>query len=138
MPKPNPYIDKAIRQAKVLRQIVLRMNEKDRALEAVNDEAEAQLKAKKDAPDYPAKVMGDFFDEGKDYEERVVADWEPEDENEEILFLCDRLIYKLMAHDSDKWFNQDDYEERTQLKMKEIIERDKKFHLKYILLPTAA
>ena len=116
MPKPNPYIDRAIRQATVLRQIVLRMNEKDRALEAVNDEAEAQLKAKKDAPDYPAKVMGDFFDEGKDYEERVVADWEPEDENEEILFLCDRILYKLLALDAEKWINQDDYEERTQLK----------------------
>ena len=121
MANHNQYIDKAIKQAKVLRQIVLRMNEKDREIEKEYDEAEAELKAKKDAPDYPADTMGKFFDEGKDYEDKVIADWEPEDENEEILFLCDRLIYKLMAYDTDKWFNQDDYEERTQLKLKEIV-----------------
>ena len=67
MAKPNQYIDKAIHQAKVLRQIVLKMNDKERALEAVHDEEEAQQQAKKDASDYPAKELGDFFDEGKDY-----------------------------------------------------------------------
>ena len=60
------------------------MNEKDRALEAVHDEEEAQLKAKKDSTDYPAEEMDKFFKEN--YEEKVVADWEPDDENEEILF----------------------------------------------------
>ena len=119
----NPYTDKAIKQAKVLRQIVLRMNEKDRALEALHDEEEAHRQAKKNAPDYPAEVMGKFFEEGKDYEEKVIADWKPEDENEEILFLCDRILYKLMAYGSDKWINQDDYEERTQLKLKEIVRK---------------
>ena len=98
MAKANPYIDKAIRQAKVLRQLVLRMNEKDREIEKEYDEAEAELKAKKDAPDYPADTMGKFFEESKDYEDKVIADWEPEDENEEILFLCDRVLYRLMAY----------------------------------------
>ena len=120
MAKPNKYIDKAIHQAKVLRQIVLKMNEQDRALEAVHDEDKAQKKAKKDASDYPAKELADFFNEA-DYQDNVVADWEPEDENEEILFLCDRILYKLMAQDAEKWINQDDYEERTQLKLKEIV-----------------
>ena len=120
MAKPNPYIDKAIRQAKVLRQIVLKMNEKDRQLQSTEEEAEARLKAKKDSTDYPAEVMDTFFKEA-DYQDNVVADWEPEDENEEILFLCDRILYKLMAQDAEKWINQDDYEERTQLKLKEIV-----------------
>ena len=51
----------------------------------------------------------------------MIADWEPDDENEEILFLCDRLIYKLMAYDSDKWHDAPEYIERTQLKLKEIV-----------------
>lgn len=118
--KPNQYIDKAIKQAKVLRQIVLRMNEKDRALEAAADEEEAQLKAKKDSTDYPAEVMDTFFKEA-DYQEKVVAYWEPDDANQEALFLCDRLIYKLMALDTDKWINQDSYEEKTVMKLKEIV-----------------
>ena len=120
MAKPNQYIDKAIHQAKVLRQIVIKMNEKDRALEAVHDEDKAQKKAKKDSSDYPSEMLNKFFNEA-DYQDNVVADWEPEDENEEILFLCDRILYKLMAQDAEKWINQDDYEERTQLKLKEIV-----------------
>ena len=98
------------------------MNEKDRALEAVHDEEEAQLKAKKDSTDYPADTMGKFFDEGKDYQDNLVADWQPDDANEEILFLCDRILYKLMSLDADeKWHSQDDYEEKTVLKLKEIV-----------------
>lgn len=119
--KPNQYIDKAIKQAKVLRQIVLRMNEKDRALEAAADEEEAQLKAKKDSTDYPAEIMDTFFKEDKDYQEKVVADWQPEDPNEEVLFLCDRILYRLLALDADKWHDAPEYIERTQLKLKEIV-----------------
>ena len=132
MAKPNPYIDKAIKQAKVLRQLVLRMNEKDRALEAVHDEEEAQLKAKKDSTDYPVDTMGKFFDEGKDYEDQVIADYLPQDENQEILFLCDKILYKLMAYDADdKWHDAPEYIERTQLKLKEIVSDP--FQLKEIL-----
>ena len=119
--KPNQYIDKAIKQAKVLRQIVLRMNETDRQLQSAEDEEEAKLQAKKDSTDYPAEVMDTFFKEA-DYQEKVVADWEPDDEKEAILFLCDRILYKLMAYDADdKWYNQDAYEEKTVLKLKEIV-----------------
>ena len=120
MANQNQYIDRAIHQAKVLRQIVLKMNEQDRALEAVHDEDKALKKSKKDSTDYPAEMLNKFFNEA-DYQDNVVADWEPEDENEEILFLCDRILYKLMAQDAEKWINQDDYEERTQLKLKEIV-----------------
>ena len=135
MAKPNPYIDKAIRQAKVLRQIVLRMNEKDRQLQSAEDEEEAKLKAKKDSTDYPAEVMDTFFKEA-DYQEKVVADWEPDDEKEAILFLCDRILYKLMAYDADdKWYNQDDYEEKTVLKLKEIMNNP--FKLKELLVKTS-
>ena len=119
--KQNPYIDKAIRQAKVLRQLVLKMNERDKAIEAKQDEAEAELKAKKEAPDYPAKKLNSFFKE--DYEDKVDDTWkEPEDKNEEILFLCDRVLYKLLDYsDDDKWADETDYASRTQLKLKEIV-----------------
>jgi len=116
----NPFIDKAIKQAKILRMLVLKMNERDKDIKDKRDEAEAELQVKKDSTDYPAEVIDTFFKEA-DYQEKVVADWEPKDENEEILFICDRLIYKLMAYDNDKWFPEADYEERTQLKLKEIV-----------------
>jgi len=116
----NPFIDKSIKQAKILRMLVLKMNERDKDIKDKRDEAEAELQVKKDSTDYPAEVIDTFFKEA-DYQEKVVADWEPKDENEEILFICDRLIYKLMAYDNDKWFPEADYEERTQLKLKEIV-----------------
>ena len=134
MANSNPYIDRAIKQAKVLRQLVLKMNEKDRALEAAQDEEESEQKAKEDSTDYPAEVMDTFFKE--DYQEKVVADWEPDSANEAILFLCDRILYKLMAYDADdKWFSQDDCEEKTVLKLKEIISNP--FQLKEILGKTS-
>ena len=122
MPNSNPYIDKSIKQAKILRQLIIRMNEKDRALETEYEDAEAQLKAKKDASNYPSKALDLYFKEGK--EEDVDDKWEPDDENEEILFLCDRILYKLMSYDAnDRWFDQERYKERTQLKLKEILEK---------------
>ena len=113
----NKYISKAIKQAKLLRQVVLQMNERDKALQAAEDAEEESLKAKKASTDYPSKQLEKFNEDAND----DVADWQPEDENEEILFLCDRILYKLMAQDAGKWINQDDYDERTQLKLKEIV-----------------
>ena len=133
MAKANPYIHKSVHQAKVLRQYILKMIEKDRALEAAQDEKEEKVKEKEDSTDYPAEIMDKFYE--ADYQEKVVADWEPEDANEEVLFLCNRLIYKLMSLDTDKWFNQDDYEERTQLKLKEIVSNP--LQLKEILIKTS-
>ena len=113
----NKYISKAIKQAKLLRQVVLQMTERDKALEAADDAEEESLQAKKASTDYPSKQLEKFNEDADD----AVADWQPDDENEEILFLCDRILYKLMAQDKDKWINQDDYDERTQLKLKEIV-----------------
>ena len=117
----NPYIDRAIKQAKILRQMIIRMNDTDKALENEYEEAQAKLKAKKDDPDYPSKVLKNYLEEAS--EDAVDDKWVPEDENEEILFLCDRILYKLMAYDDadDRWFDQERYRERTQLKLKEII-----------------
>ena len=119
----NPYIDRAIKQAKRLRQLVIRMNETDKSLETEYEEAQAKLKAKKDDPDYPSKTLEKYLEEAS--EEDVDDKWEPGDENEEILFLCDRILYKLMAYDDadDRWFDQDRYRERTQLKLKEILKK---------------
>jgi len=113
----NKYISKAIKQAKLLRQVVLQMNERGKALAAAEEAEEESLQAKKASTDYPSKQLEKFNEDADD----AVADWQPDDENEEILFLCDRILYKLMAQDKDKWINQDDYDERTQLKLKEIV-----------------
>ena len=118
----NPYIDRSIKQAKILRQLVIRMNDTDRSLETEYEEAEAKLKAKKNDPDYPSKTLEKYLEEAS--EEDVDDKWEPEDENEEILFLCDRILYKLMSYDAnDRWFDQERYRERTQLKLKEILKK---------------
>ena len=119
----NPYIDRSIKQAKILRQMIIRMNDTDRALENEYEEAQAEIRAKKDDPDYPSKVLKTYLEEAS--EEDVDDKWEPEDENEEILFLCDRILYKLMAYDDadDRWFDQERYRERTQLKLKEILKK---------------
>ena len=107
----NKYISKAIHQAKILRQVVLKMNERESALEDADEEVEA----KKASTDYPAKQLEKFNEDADE-----VNDWQPEG-NEEILFLCDRIIYKLLAYNKDNWNNEDDYSSRTQLKLKEIV-----------------
>jgi hypothetical protein len=114
----NPYTSRAIKQAKVLRQLIIRMNEHDRIEQAEEDEEEEQIRAKKDSTDYPAKQLEKFNEDADE-----VADWEPDTENEEILFLVDRILYKLMSYEDDTWTNQDDYEERTQLKLQEILKK---------------
>ena len=118
----NPYTPRAIQKAKGLRQLVIRMNEHDRIEQSKEDEEEEQIrtkKAKKDSTDYPAKQLEKFNEDADEY----VADWKPDNENEEILFLCDRIIYKLMAYEDDTWTNQDAYAERTQLKLQEILKK---------------
>jgi len=112
----NPYTSRAIQKAKGLRQLIIRMNEHDRIEQSKEDEAEEQIRAKTDSTDYPAKQLEKFNEDAED-----VADWEPEDENEEILFLCDRILYKLMSYEDDTWQNVDDFAERTQLKLQEIL-----------------
>ena len=114
----NPYTSRAIQKAKGLSQLVIRMNEHDRVEQAREDEEEEQIRAKKASTDYPANQLEKFVKE----ESEEVADWEPEDENEEILFLVDRILYKLMSYEDDTWVNQDAYEERTQLKLQEILQ----------------
>ena len=115
----NPYTPRAIQKAKGLRQLIIRMNEHDRSEQAEEDEEEAQIRAKKNSTDYPAKQLEKFVKEESD----EVADWEPEDENEEILFLCDRILYKLLSYGEDTWQNVDDFDERTQLKLQEILKK---------------
>ena len=115
----NPYTSRAIQKAKGLRQLVIRMNKHNRIEQAEEDEEEEQIRAKKDSTDYPAKQLAKFVKE----ESEEVADWEPDNENEEILFLVDRLLYKLMSYEDDTLTNQDDFEERTQLKLQEILQK---------------
>ena len=115
----NPYTPRAIQKAKGLRELVIRMNEHDRVEKAKEDEEEEQIRAKKASTDYPANQLEKFVKE----ESEEVADWEPEDGNEEILFLVDRILYKLMSYEDDTWKSEDDFEERNQLKLKEILQK---------------
>ena len=105
----NPYTARAIQKAKGLRQLVIKMNDYDRAEEAEEDAEEAQVQAKKDSTDYPAKQLEKFNEDA----DEDVADWAPDDTKEEILFLCDRILYKLMSQADDRWYDQESYEERT-------------------------
>ena len=108
-------IEKAVSITKRLRSVIMKI---------------VGLEKEKENYDASDLRIQDFFEE---------ADADAGSPAVNFLQMVDTLLYDLMSYDeNDKWINQDDYEERTQLKLKEIIERDKQFHLKYILLPTAA
>ena len=108
-------IEKAVRITQQLRSVIMKI---------------VGLEKEKENYDASDERIQDFFEE---------ADADAGSPAVNLLAQVDTLLYDLMSYDeNDKWINQDDYEERTQLKMKEIIERDKKFHLQYLLLPTAA
>ena len=108
-------IEKAVRITQQLRSVIMKI---------------VGLEKEKENYDASDERIQDFFEE---------ADADAGSPAVDLLAQVDTLLYDLMSYDeNDKWINQDDYEERTQLKMKEIIERDKKFHLQYLLLPTAA
>ena len=109
--------DRAIRQAKRLRQTIMKMGELQRDI----DDEEAEEEAERQSTDYPADQLKAFKNEQTD----DIFDQDADDVTK-ILALADQLLYKIMDFnriDGDEWVNADDTEEKTILKLKEIVTR---------------
>ena len=87
------------------------------------------LEKEKENYDASDERIEDFFTEAVDDTPAV-----------DLLAQVDSLLYDLMSYDGtgEAWIDADDVETKEILKLKEIVDQDKKFHLKYLLLPTAA
>ena len=113
--KPVVWIgDRAIRQAKRLRQTIMKMGELQRDI----DDEEAEEEAERQSTDYPADQLKDFNEQTDDIFDQDAADVT------EILALADQLLYRLMDFnriDGDEWVNADDTQEKTMLKLKEVL-----------------
>lgn len=108
-------IEKAVKLTKHLRHVI--MNIVGREKEKENYDASDDR-------------IEDFFTEAADDDTPAV----------DLLAQVDTLLYALMSYDGtgEAWVDADDIETKEILKLKEIVEQDKKFLLKEILLPTAA
>lgn len=98
----NPYIKPAILTTRKLQLIIRKLVEREKDLkDAVN------------STDYPAQVVKQFFKK-----EEV----ELEDETQ-LLAIVDQLLYRLYDYDrdSDAWHDEQNFDQRTQLKLKEIL-----------------
>lgn len=117
--KPVVWIgDRAIRQAKRLRQTIMKMGELQRDIE----DEEAEEEAERQSTDYPADQLKAFKNEQTD----DIFDQDADDVTK-ILALADQLLYRIMDFnriDGDEWVNADDTEEKTILKLKEVMRNE--------------
>ena len=113
--KPVVWIgDRAIRQAKRLRQTIMKMGELQRDI----DDEEAEEEAERQSTDYPADQLKDFNEQTDD-----IFDQDADDVTK-ILAMADQLLYKIMDFNKinvDGLVNADDTEEKTMLKLKEVL-----------------
>ena len=103
----------------------MKIGEKQNAIE----DMEVEKEAKKQASDYPAEELAGWIDEGTE----DIFD-QDNDDITEILAMADALLYKLLDFDRNngsKWVTDTDYDERTQLKLKEINDKGKETLLQY-------
>ena len=98
----NPYLEKSIAVTKKLQVIITRMVEFEKDLgDQVNDS------------DYPAEMISKAFNEEND----------PYTEETQLLAMVNDLLYRLMDYqrDADKWHVEKDVEQKSVLKLKEIV-----------------
>ena len=98
----NPYLEKSIAVTKKLQVIITRMVEFEKDLgDQVNDS------------DYPAEMISKAFNEEND----------PYTEETQLLAMVNDLLYRLMDYqrEADKWHDEEDVEQKSVLKLKEIV-----------------
>ena len=102
MAEPNPYIDLAIQSTQRLQKIILKMVEREK-----------DIQDQVNSSDYVANKFDDFMKESTN---------EFTDETE-ILEMVQTLLYRLMDYNrnADRWHDEEDYQERTQRRLKEAI-----------------
>ena len=98
----NPYLPKAISATKKLQLLITKMVEFEKdLLDRVSD------------ADYPAEMISTAFNEEN----------EPYTEETQLLAMVNDLLYRLMDYqrESDQWHDEEDVEQKSVLKLKEIV-----------------
>ena len=97
----NPYLEKSIVVTKKLQVIITRMVE-----------FEKDIQDYVDSPDYPTEKLAQFMEDQDN----------PHTEETQLLAMVNDLLYRLMDYqrDEDKWHDEEDIEQKSVLKLKEI------------------
>ena len=98
----NPYLPKAISATKKTQLLIIKMVEFEKdLLDQVSD------------ADYPAEMISTAFNEEN----------EPYTNETQLLAMVNDLLYRLMDYqrDVDKWHDEEDVEQKTVMKLKEIV-----------------
>ena len=98
----NPYLEKSIDVTKKLQLIITRIVEFEKdLLDRVSD------------ADYPAEMVSTAFKEEND----------PYTEETQLLAMVNNLLYRLMDYqrEADQWHDEEDVEQKSVLKLKEIV-----------------
>ena len=98
----NPYLPKAISATKKLQLLINKMVE-----------FEKDRQDYVDSPDYPAEKLAQFMEEQDN----------PHTEETQLLAMVNDLLYRLMDYqrDEDKWHDEEDVQQKSVLKLKEIV-----------------
>ena len=106
--KTNPYLVPAISTAKKLQAIIRRLVEKEKNIKTAVD----------NDTDFPAQVVKQFIQ---------TEDAEAFEEETELLVMIDNLLYRLYDYEREieAWHDEEDVETRTQLKLKEVLYKNK-------------
>ena len=98
----NPYLPKTISATKKLQLLITKMVEFEKdLLDRVSDS------------DYPAEMISKAFNEEN----------EPYTDETQLLAMVNDLLYRLMDYqrEADKWHDEEDVEQKSVLKLKEIV-----------------
>ena len=98
----NPYLDKSVATTKKLQVIITRMVE-----------FEKDIQDYVDSPDYPAEKLADIMEEQEN----------PYTEETQLLAMVNDLLYRLMDYqrNKEKWYDEEDIEQKTVMKLKEVV-----------------
>ena len=98
----NPYLEKSVATTKKLQVIITRMVE-----------FEKDIQDHVDSADYPAEKLAQFMDEQEN----------PYTEETRLLAMVNDLLYRLMDYqrNKEKWYDEEDIEQKTVMKLKEVV-----------------
>ena len=98
----NPYLEKSVATTKKLQVIITRMVEFEKDIQDYVDSA-----------DYPAEKLADIMGEQEN----------PYTEETRLLAMVNDLLYRLMDYqrNKEKWHDEEDIEQKTIMKLKEIM-----------------
>ena len=100
----NKNLNLAINLTQKLQKVIMRMAEEEK-----------DLAAEKSSTDYPAKTIKDFFKENAQGDTVSAT---------RLLDMVNNMLYNLLDYERDEgWQDEDEYEERSQLRLKEAIKK---------------